>query len=309
MKLATVRHAAGTSLAVASDDGYADPTPVLGAPLADVGALCDLLDSDPGVLARLAAAALPVAWTGDEVTVLAPVRRPSKIVCIGLNYLDHCRETNTPVPQSPVVFAKFPSCLIGPGDLIDLHSGSTQEADWEAELAVVIGERCGPGTPPGPGAVLGYTIANDVSARDLQRDDGQWTRAKSLDTFCPLGPVVVTADEIGDPQELAIGLTVNGEPQQESSTSEMIFPVAELISRLAAEMTLLPGDLLLTGTPHGTGGFQDPPRFLRPGDVVEAWIERIGSLTNSAGGLARHPGHANGNGAMLPASLPAPPRT
>jgi 5-carboxymethyl-2-hydroxymuconate isomerase len=309
MKLATVRHAAGTSLAVASDDGYADPAPVLGAPLADVDALCDLLDSDPGVLARLAAAALPVTWTADDVTVLAPVRRPSKIVCIGLNYLDHCRETNTPVPQSPVVFAKFPSCLIGPGDLIDLHSGSTQEADWEAELAVVIGERCGPGTPPGPGAVLGYTIANDVSARDLQRDDGQWTRAKSLDTFCPLGPVVVTADEIGDPQELAIGLTVNGEPQQESSTSEMIFPVAELISRLAAEMTLLPGDLLLTGTPHGTGGFQDPPRFLRPGDVVEAWIDRIGSLTNSAGGLARHPGQANGDSAVLPASLPAPPRT
>jgi 2-keto-4-pentenoate hydratase/2-oxohepta-3-ene-1,7-dioic acid hydratase in catechol pathway len=289
VRLATVRHAAGTSLAAVSCDGYADLTEVLGTALASIDDLCDLLATDPGARARLASApALAPTWGAGNVTVLAPLRRPSKIVCIGLNYLDHCRETGTPVPESPVVFAKFPSSLIGPGDVIDLHPAATREADWEVELAAVIGERCGPGTPPGPGCILGYTIANDVSARDLQRSDGQWIRAKSLDTFCPLGPVVVTPDEIGDPQALAIGLNLNGEPQQRSSTSEMIFPVAELISRLAAEMTLQPGDLVLTGTPHGTGGFQEPPRFLRPGDVIEAWIEPIGCLTNAAGGLARH---------------------
>lgn len=172
----------------------------------------------------------------------------------------------------------------------------------------MIGKRCGPGTPPDPDTILGYTIANDVSARDLQRADGQWTWAKSLDTFCPLGPVVVTPDEIGDPQALAIGLNVNGEAQQRSSTSEMIFPVAELIGRLAAEMTLLPGDLVLTGTPHGTGGFQDPPRFLRPGDVMEAWIEPIGSLRTTAGGPVRHPWPAGSGAAAPSASPPVLPR-
>jgi 2-keto-4-pentenoate hydratase/2-oxohepta-3-ene-1,7-dioic acid hydratase in catechol pathway len=295
MRLATIRHPGGTSLAAVSGDGYADLAAIVGTPLAGVDDLCDLLAAEPAVRARLATVSPttglpntvpPPTWDAGEVRVLAPVRRPSKIVCVGLNYRDHCRETGTPAPASPVFFAKFPSSLIGPEQTLDLHPDTTSEVDWEVELAAVIGERCGPGTPPGPGAILGYTIANDVSARDLQRADGQWIRAKSLDTFCPVGPLVVTPDEIGDPQALAIGLNVNGEAQQRSSTSEMIFPVAELIGRLAADMTLLPGDLVLTGTPHGTGGFQAPPRFLRPGDVMEAWIERIGSLRTPAGGPA-----------------------
>jgi 2-keto-4-pentenoate hydratase/2-oxohepta-3-ene-1,7-dioic acid hydratase in catechol pathway len=289
MRLAVIRHPEGTCLAAEGEGAYADLSDAVGVRLDDVGDLCELLAADPGARAKLEAAdALPPKWDAGEVTLLAPVRRPTKVVCIGLNYLDHCRETGTPVPATPIVFAKFPSCLIGPGDTVNLHPATTSEADWEAELAAVIGERCGPCLPPGPGVIFGYTIANDISARDLQRDDGQWTRAKSLDTFCPVGPAVVTADEIGDPQALGIGLKVNGEPQQASSTAEMIFPVAELISRLAAEMTLLPGDLLLTGTPHGTGGFQRPPRFLRPGDVMEAWIERIGSLINPTGGSGLH---------------------
>ena len=291
MRLATVRHAQGTALAAWSGDGFADLTDVLGSPLASVDDLCQALAADRRVRSRLTnEAAAQARWGEDEVTVLAPVRRPGKVICVGLNYRDHCRETGTPVPASPVIFAKFPSSVIGPGDDVDLHPDVTRELDWEVELAAVIGQRCGPGEPPGPGSILGYTIANDISARDLQRSDGQWTRAKSLDTFCPLGPVIVTPDELADPQALALGLTVNGEPQQRSSTSEMIFSVAELLGRLAAEMTLLPGDLLLTGTPHGTGGFQQPPRFLRRGDVMEAWIEGIGSLTNTAGGVARHPG-------------------
>lgn len=311
MRLATVRHKQGTAPAAWSGDGFVDLTDALGTPLADIDDLCRLLATDTTARSRLAAAAAkPSSWSADDVQVLAPVRRPSKIICIGLNYYDHCRETGTPVPASPVIFAKFPSAIIGPRDPVDLHSGVTNEADWEVELAAVIGEECGPAAPPGPHCIFGYTIGNDVSARDLQRDDGQWTRAKSLDTFCPLGPVIVTPDEVGDPQALAIGLTVNGEAQQVSSTSEMIFPVADLVSRVAAEMTLLPGDVLLTGTPHGTGGFQHPPRYLRPGDVMEAWIERIGSLTNTAGGLARHPQQAGDCGAFLLslARRPAPER-
>lgn len=307
MRLATVRHARGTALAAWSGAGFADLTQALGAPLAGVDDLCQVLADDRRARTRLArAAAARARWNEDEVTVLAPVRRPSKIICVGLNYRDHCRETGTPVPAAPVIFAKFPSSIIAPGDDVDLHPDVTLEVDWEVELAAVIGERCGPGEPPVPGSILGYTIANDISARDLQRSDGQWTRAKSLDTFCPLGPVIVTGDEVGDPQALALGLTVNGEPQQQSSTAEMIFSVAELLGRLAAEMTLLPGDLLLTGTPHGTGGFQRPPRFLRPGDVMEAWIEGIGSLSNPAGGEARHPGRAR-SAAAAPSPNPSAP--
>jgi 2-keto-4-pentenoate hydratase/2-oxohepta-3-ene-1,7-dioic acid hydratase in catechol pathway len=285
MRLASIRHPAGTALAGQADGGFADLSAALDVPLPDLDTLCAVLPDQPGWRARLArASARPPRWDADEVQVLAPVRRPSKIICIGLNYLDHCRETGTPVPATPVVFAKFPSAIAGPGGPIDLHPTVTNQVDWEVELAAVVAQRCGPGTPPTADALLGYTIANDVSARDLQRSDGQWTRAKSLDTFCPLGPVLVTPDEIGDPQALSLGLTVNGEDQQRSTTREMIFPVADLIRRLAAEMTLLPGDLVLTGTPHGTGGFQQPPRFLAPGDAVAAWIEGIGTLSNTARG-------------------------
>ncbi|WP_217707218.1 fumarylacetoacetate hydrolase family protein [Nonomuraea rhodomycinica] len=211
---------------------------------------------------------------------VAPLR-PGKIVAIGLNYLDHIRETGMDKPARPLMFAKFPSSVIGPGEPIVIDSGLTGSVDWEVELAAVVGT---PLRHAGPAealaAVAGYTVANDVSARDLQFSDGQWTRGKSLDTFCPLGPVVVTPDELGDPQGLRLRTVVNGETVQDSSTAEMLFGVAELLSFCSASFTLEPGDVVLTGTPWGCGAFMDPPRSLSPGDVVEVSVEGIGELRN-----------------------------
>lgn len=284
MKLASVRHGDATALVALSAQGVVDLAGALGGdpPLTDLDVLCGALAADESCRHRVmeAAASGPHRWGTDEVTVLAPLRRPSKIVCVGLNYRDHCRETGTPVPTSPVLFAKFPSAIIGPGQPIMAHRETTTELDWEVELVAVVGETTGPHRRAGLGSVLGYTVGNDISARDLQRKEGQWVRAKSLDSWCPLGPVVVTPDEIVDPQALHLGLRVNGEEQQSSSTAEMVFSVLNLLEWLTATVTLLPGDLLFTGTPHGTGGFQHPPHYLGEGDVVEAWIEGIGSLTN-----------------------------
>jgi 2-keto-4-pentenoate hydratase/2-oxohepta-3-ene-1,7-dioic acid hydratase in catechol pathway len=207
--------------------------------------------------------------------------RPGKIVCIGLNYLDHIREQDAEVPEQPVVFAKFPTAVIGPGEPIPIDEELTKRVDWEVELAVVIGRTARRvDVAEALDYVFGYTVANDVSARDLQYGDGQWVRGKSLDGFCPLGPEIVTADEIPDPQSLALRTTVNGEVMQDSSTSEMVFGVAELIAFCSRSFTLAPGDVLLTGTPWGCGEFMDPPRSLHPGDVVEVSIEGIGSLRN-----------------------------
>jgi len=210
----------------------------------------------------------------------APLR-PGKIVAIGLNYMDHVREAGMEKPDRPVVFAKFPSSVIGPGDAIEIDPALTQRVDWEVELAVVIG------TPMrrvraevALGHVFGYTVANDVSARDLQFADGQWIRGKSLDTFCPLGPVIATADEVPDPQALRLVTRVNGEVVQDSSTSEMIFGVAELLEFCSYSFALEPGDVVLTGTPWGCGEFMSPKRSLQPGDVVETEIEGIGVLRN-----------------------------
>jgi 5-carboxymethyl-2-hydroxymuconate isomerase len=217
----------------------------------------------------------------DQVRLLAPVERPAKVVAIGLNYWDHCRETNTPPPSRPIVFTKFSTAIIGPGTPITWSGALTREVDYEAELAVVIGKTAR--RVPEDRAldyVFGYTAANDVSARDLQFSDGQWVRAKSLDTFCPLGPVLVTADEIGDPQALAIRCELNGQRVQDSSTHEMIFGVAALISFCSHAFTLEPGDVILTGTPHGTGAFRDPKLFMQHGDTVVVEIAGIGRLQN-----------------------------
>jgi 5-carboxymethyl-2-hydroxymuconate isomerase len=283
VKLATVRHRDGTALVSLSEQGVVDLTAALGGdpPLTDLDALCGALTRDSTSRLRIAEATASGSprWAPDEITILAPLRRPSKIVCVGLNYLDHCRETGVPAPTSPVIFSKFPSSIIGPGEPIVLHH-LTKELDWEVELVAVIGESVGPQHRARLDSLLGYTIGNDVSARDIQRQDGQWVRAKSLDSWCPLGPVVASPDELGDPQTLPIGLRVNGETRQESNTAEMVFSVSELLEWLTATVTFLPGDLLFTGTPHGTGGFQQPPHYLRNGDVVEAWIVGIGSLTN-----------------------------
>lgn len=215
-----------------------------------------------------------------DLSLGAPVL-PRKIVAIGLNYLDHIRETGMEAPTIPLVFAKFPSCVVGPADTIDVDPNVTQQVDWEVELAVVMGRRASHVDEDAAlEHVFGYTVANDVSARDVQFSDGQWVRGKSLDSFCPLGPTVVTADEIGDPQSLGLSTTVNGEIVQSSSTSEMLFGVAALIAFCSRSFTLERGDVLLTGTPWGCGGFMDPPRYLRDGDLVECHVEGIGSLAN-----------------------------
>ena len=213
-----------------------------------------------------------------------PLKTPSKIVCVGLNYHDHCRETGIAAPERPLIFAKFPSSLVGPDAAIEWPDELTEQVDWEAELAVVIGRRIKRASErEALDAIFGYTAANDVSARDLQFADQQWVRAKSLDTFCPLGPVIVTPDEFGDPQDTRLLARVNGETMQDSTTAEMIFGVAEIVSFLSQACTLEPGDLILTGTPWGVGGFRDPPVFLKPGDSVEIEVEGVGVLANNVG--------------------------
>jgi 2-keto-4-pentenoate hydratase/2-oxohepta-3-ene-1,7-dioic acid hydratase in catechol pathway len=215
-----------------------------------------------------------------DVQLLAPLRRPGKIVAIGLNYADHTSETGLDAPDEPLTFAKYPSSIIGPDDAIVVPADVTEQVDWEAELAVVIGTTCGPERRGTLEDVYGYTVANDVSARDLQFGDKQWTRGKSIDTFCPLGPMIVTPDELDDPQALRIWATVNGETMQNGNTEDMIFDVAALLDFVTATVTLEPGDLLLTGTPPGVGGFREPPIFLADGDVVTVGVEGIGELTN-----------------------------
>jgi 5-carboxymethyl-2-hydroxymuconate isomerase len=217
----------------------------------------------------------------------SPLLAPSSIVAIGLNYLDHCREFGTEPPAKPIVFAKLAPSICGDGDTIIWSTEVTAAVDWEAELGVVIGR---PARDVDVGAadevIFGYTVVNDVTARDVQDAEQQWVRAKSLDGFCPIGPVVVTRDEIPDPQALAIRSRVNGETMQDSSTAEMIFSVAELVSYLSRSFTLAPGDLIATGTPVGVGKFRTPPVFLHDGDEVEVEIEGIGVLGNQCRELA-----------------------
>ena len=206
------------------------------------------------------------------------IERPGKIVAIGLNYMDHVRESGAEPPKQPLVFCKFTTSLIGDGEEIRIPRALTERVDWEIELAAIIGETArNVSEADALKVVSGYTIANDVSARDLQFADGQWVRAKSLDTFCPLGPRVV---EIDDPQSLKLLTRVNGETVQDSSTSEMIFSVAELVSFCSHSFTLDPGDVIVTGTPWGCGEFMEPKRSLKHGDVVECEIEGIGVLRN-----------------------------
>ena len=210
---------------------------------------------------------------------MLPIERPGKIVCVGLNYRDHAEEQGVELPKEPLLFAKWPNALVGPGDAIVIPPIVTK-ADYEAELGVVIGARVkGASKENALEAVRGYVCANDVSARDLQFADGQWTRGKSPDTFCPVGPLV-PASEIADPHALRIRAIVSGEMLQDSTTANLIFGVDEIISHASQTATLEPGDLILTGTPAGVGVFRDPQRLLRPGDVVTIEIEGVGELTN-----------------------------
>jgi len=220
-------------------------------------------------------------FTSKKRTPGDPVLRPSKIVAIGLNYLDHIREAELAVPERPLVFAKFPSSVIGPDAPITIDRSLTARVDWEVELAVVIGQRLRHESPESAlRGVLGYTVANDVSARDVQFGDGQWVRGKSFDSFCPLGPMIVSPDELDDIQALGLRTRVNGELVQNSSTSEMVFGVAEILAFCSRCFTLEPGDVVLTGTPWGCGEFMTPQRSLVHGDVVEVEIDGIGVLRN-----------------------------
>ena len=208
------------------------------------------------------------------------IPRPGKIVCVGLNYRDHAAEGGMDLPKAPLLFAKWANTLIGDGDAIVLPPESTQ-VDYEAELGVVIGAKAKRVSENDAlDHVAGYICVNDVSARDLQFADGQWTRGKSPDTFCPVGPRLVPREEIADPQALAIRCIVNGEALQDSSTAQMIFSVAEIIAYASQVITLEPGDLIATGTPAGVGVFRDPKVLLSDGDEVSVEIEGLGTLTN-----------------------------
>jgi 2,4-didehydro-3-deoxy-L-rhamnonate hydrolase len=232
-------------------------------------AACSAEPSEPELLTPLARARLR-----------PPIARPPKITCVGLNYADHAREQGKEPPKIPVFFLKSANTIIGPEDPIRLPVNSN-ENDCEAELAAVIGKG-GSRIPPERAweHVAGYTILNDVSARNMQREDRQWFRGKSCDTFAPIGPWIVTPDEIRDPHALAISLTLNGQTMQDSNTSNLIHKIDFLVSYLSQSLTWEPGDLIATGTPGGVGVFRTPPIFIKPGDVVSVSVEGIGTLTN-----------------------------
>jgi 2-keto-4-pentenoate hydratase/2-oxohepta-3-ene-1,7-dioic acid hydratase in catechol pathway len=216
----------------------------------------------------------------ERVRLRAPVPRPGKVICIGLNFRDHAEESGLPLPEVPILFPKYANSVIGPGDPIVLPP-ETSEPDYEAELGVVIGRRASRVSEGDAlSYVAGYTCMNDVSARDLQNRTSQWMLGKAIDTFLPCGPWLVTAGEIPDPQDLAIGLRLNGEQLQSSTTAQMVFGVAELVAFISRTLTLEPGDLIATGTPPGVGFARKPPIWLRDGDRVEVEIEGIGTLAN-----------------------------
>jgi 2-keto-4-pentenoate hydratase/2-oxohepta-3-ene-1,7-dioic acid hydratase in catechol pathway len=241
----------------------------------------DAAPAVPAIRAALAHADVDRWQSISSAELLAPVPRPGKVVAIGRNYREHAAEEGVDPPTAPLIFAKWPSSVIGHGAEIRWDPGLTGQVDYEAELAVVIGRRArNVGIDAALDHVLGYTCLDDVSARDLQFGDGQWVRGKSLDTFCPMGPWIVTTDEIPDPQRLAIRCLVEDEVLQDANTSQMYFSVAEIVSYCSRSFTLEPGDVIATGTPSGVGAFRKPPRFLRDGERVTVEIEGIGALEN-----------------------------
>jgi acylpyruvate hydrolase len=221
-----------------------------------------------------------VLRSGEKVRLRAPIPRPGKIICVGLNYESHRVEQGIKSPARPVFFLKSGNTICGPGDPIVLPPNSA-EVDYEAEFVVVIGKR-GKGIPEERvfEHIAGYTVFNDVSARDMQYSDRQWFRGKSCDTFGPTGPCIVTAEEIPDPHNLRISLALNGRTMQDSNTHDLIFKIPFLVSYLSQSLTWEVGDLLSTGTPGGVGHYRKPPVYLKPGDTVSVTVERIGTLTN-----------------------------
>ncbi|KAM3611255.1 uncharacterized protein V6R79_015651 [Siganus canaliculatus] len=218
----------------------------------------------------------------SDIQLLSPVLAPEKVVCVGMNYRDHCLEQNAAIPKEPIIFSKFPNAITGPYDNILLPTES-QKVDWEVELAFVIGRR-GKHIKEEDALsyVAGFTVANDVSARDWQfgRNGDQWLLGKTFDSFCPLGPALVTTDAVKDPHNLGIRCLVNGDTVQSSTTNQMIFRTQALIAWVSKFVTLTPGDVFLTGTPPGVGAFRKPPVYLKAGDVVECQIDQLGSIIN-----------------------------
>ena len=210
----------------------------------------------------------------------APITGPEKIVCVGLNYVDHAEEGGNPIPETPVLFSKFPTTITGPDSTVSWDPELTEKVDYEAELVIVIGEETRRvDESEAMDHVAGFVVGNDLSARDLQHGDGQWIRGKGLDGFAPIGPEVVTTDEVDDPHDLHIWTEVNGERLQDSSTSNFIFGVDEVVSFCSQAFTLKPGDLIFTGTPPGVGVYREPPVLLEDGDTVTVGIEELGELT------------------------------
>jgi 2-keto-4-pentenoate hydratase/2-oxohepta-3-ene-1,7-dioic acid hydratase in catechol pathway len=227
-------------------------------------------------LARLDPGKLPTA--GDSSRLGAPITRPGHFIAIGLNYADHAAESGMPIPAEPVIFSKAPSSVSGPDDDVIVPKGS-KKLDWEVELGIVIGRRASyVSEAEALDCIFGYTLANDVSERHFQLEGtGQWIKGKSAETFGPLGPWLVTPDELGDPQDLDMYLDVNGQRMQTGNTRTMIFSVAHLVAYTSGKMVLEPGDVIITGTPPGVGAGKKPPVFLKPGDVMELGIERLGT--------------------------------
>ncbi len=236
-----------------------------------------------------------IAWhTSDDLILLsdvsldAPVRPPRNVFCVGRNYLEHAIEgaraagRELKLPKVPTFFTKASTAVAAPGSDLHLDSQISRQYDFEAELAVVIGARCkNVSEEEARNVVFGFTALNDLTARDLQRDYGQWFKGKSLDSSCPLGPWIVTPEEVGDPQALEVTFDLNGVRKQQSNTAKMIFPISRLIAELSKGMTLLPGDVIATGTPEGVGFARNPPEFLANGDVLDVGIEKVGHLTNT----------------------------
>jgi 2-keto-4-pentenoate hydratase/2-oxohepta-3-ene-1,7-dioic acid hydratase in catechol pathway len=250
-----------------------------GAPLAEALALFASLGER---LEGLRAAG--AVCSASELNLLAPVPRPGKVMCIGLNYYAHAAEQDEEVPERPLLFSKFPTAVTGPGAVVRRPQGS-EKLDYEAELVAVIGRRCSRVRATDAASyVLGYCCGNDVSARDFQFADGQWQRGKSCDTLAPMGPHLVTADELGDPDGRRIQMRLNGDAMQDASTGHMMYKVPQLLEALSEGITLEPGDVIYTGTPPGVGFARKPPVWVQPGDVLEVEIEGLGVLRNPVEG-------------------------
>lgn len=266
-------------------DGQVLDLAAAGCPVGSGGDLAAIVDGGDAAMDSVRRAI--ASWKAPthalaDVRLHAPILRPSKVIGIGLNYIDHCKEAGLEVPSEPVIFTKHSTSVNGPYDDVTWPADLCRDIDYEAELGVIIGRRAFRVSEKNAMShVFGYSVVNDVSARDLQfLGPRQWDLGKSLDTFCPWGPCIVTADEIGEPQSLDLRLTVNGVEKQRSNTKNMIFGVASLIAYLTRGITLLPGDLIATGTPFGVGLGMKPPVYLKDGDVCEVEIARIGAIRN-----------------------------